>query len=226
MGQLSLIARFLGPTWGPSGPDRTQVGPMLAPWTLLSGMGCLFWMFGRKSSCYNAIDNVLTSKLHYRFGKWHVGSSLNRNAIKNKTNITKWRDLITTLRLEQKHFPDFIFNYILFGSFVFSCKLYLILIMPLIPSVLALMQPCDYTPEEHPWKIMGKYIPETPLKFYIQDQKHAKQKCLYIVLDRWYFRHRISARYTARRSEASQRYCIERWYSQNVITLNVCVKSS
>ena len=35
-------ARFMGPTWGPSGTDRTQVGPMLAPWTLLSGMH-LFW---------------------------------------------------------------------------------------------------------------------------------------------------------------------------------------
>ena len=33
---VTLIARFLGPTWGPSGADRTQVGPMLAPWTLLS----------------------------------------------------------------------------------------------------------------------------------------------------------------------------------------------
>ena len=32
-----LIARFMGPTWGPSGAERTQVGPMLAPWTLLSG---------------------------------------------------------------------------------------------------------------------------------------------------------------------------------------------
>ena len=32
----TLIARFMGPTWGPSGADRTQVGPMLAPWTLLS----------------------------------------------------------------------------------------------------------------------------------------------------------------------------------------------
>ena len=34
----SLIARFMGPTWGPSGADRTQVGPMLTPWTLLSGL--------------------------------------------------------------------------------------------------------------------------------------------------------------------------------------------
>ena len=33
---LTLIARFMGPTWGPSGADRTQVGPMLAPRTLLS----------------------------------------------------------------------------------------------------------------------------------------------------------------------------------------------
>ena len=32
-----MIARFMGPIWGPSGADRTQVGPMLAPWTLLSG---------------------------------------------------------------------------------------------------------------------------------------------------------------------------------------------
>ena len=36
--KLSLIARFMGPTCGPSGADRTQVGPMLAPWTLLSGL--------------------------------------------------------------------------------------------------------------------------------------------------------------------------------------------
>ena len=34
----SLIARFMRPTWGSSGTDRTQVGPMLAPWTLLSGL--------------------------------------------------------------------------------------------------------------------------------------------------------------------------------------------
>ena len=34
----ALIAMFMGPTWGPSGSDRTQVGPMLAPWILLSGM--------------------------------------------------------------------------------------------------------------------------------------------------------------------------------------------
>ena len=33
---IPLITRFMGPIWGPPGADRTQVGPMLAPWTLLS----------------------------------------------------------------------------------------------------------------------------------------------------------------------------------------------
>ena len=37
-GMISLIASFMGPTWCPSGADKTQVGPMLAPWTLLSGL--------------------------------------------------------------------------------------------------------------------------------------------------------------------------------------------
>ena len=35
---LSLMARFMGPMWGPSGAGRTQVGPILAPWTSPSGI--------------------------------------------------------------------------------------------------------------------------------------------------------------------------------------------
>ena len=31
------ISRFIGPTWGPPGSCWPQMGPMLAPWTLLSG---------------------------------------------------------------------------------------------------------------------------------------------------------------------------------------------
>ena len=37
----SLIARFMGPIRGPSGADRTHVGPILAPWTLLSGYSAI-----------------------------------------------------------------------------------------------------------------------------------------------------------------------------------------
>ena len=36
----SLIASFMWPKLGPSGADRTQVGPMLAPWTLLPRNAC------------------------------------------------------------------------------------------------------------------------------------------------------------------------------------------
>ena len=34
------IAKFMGPTWGPPGSCRPQMGPMLALWTLLSGTLC------------------------------------------------------------------------------------------------------------------------------------------------------------------------------------------
>ena len=33
-----LIARFMGPTWGPPGADRTHEGHMLATWILLTGI--------------------------------------------------------------------------------------------------------------------------------------------------------------------------------------------
>ena len=33
----STDSAFLRPTWGPTGADRTRVGPRWAPWTLLSG---------------------------------------------------------------------------------------------------------------------------------------------------------------------------------------------
>ena len=36
--RTSQIARFMGPTWGPPGSCWPQMGPILAPWTLLSGL--------------------------------------------------------------------------------------------------------------------------------------------------------------------------------------------
>ena len=37
----SQIAKFMGPTWGPPGSCQPQMGPMLAPWTLLTGIAFL-----------------------------------------------------------------------------------------------------------------------------------------------------------------------------------------
>ena len=45
------IARFMGPTWDPPGADRTQVGPVLAPWTLLSGYAfCITYLLSGEST--------------------------------------------------------------------------------------------------------------------------------------------------------------------------------
>ena len=38
----SQIAKFMGPTWGLPGSCRPQMGPMLAPWTLLSEISCVY----------------------------------------------------------------------------------------------------------------------------------------------------------------------------------------
>ena len=50
----ALIARLMGPTWGPYGADRTQMGPTLAPWTLLSGQ-----------LCYKILNQLATRKQHH-----------------------------------------------------------------------------------------------------------------------------------------------------------------
>ena len=52
---VAQIARFMGPTWGPSGADRTQMGPMLAKWTLLSGY------FERTTSHVNPVQTSANS---------------------------------------------------------------------------------------------------------------------------------------------------------------------
>ena len=35
---ITQIAKFMGPTWGPPGSCQPQMGPMLVPWTFLSGI--------------------------------------------------------------------------------------------------------------------------------------------------------------------------------------------
>ena len=43
---ISQIIRFMWPTWGPPGSCRPQAGPMLAPWTLLSGIRSFWYSSG------------------------------------------------------------------------------------------------------------------------------------------------------------------------------------
>ena len=57
------IARFMGPTWGPSGADRSLVGPMLTPWTFLSGYLSSMGQRARVHACYCAVTAPWRLKL-------------------------------------------------------------------------------------------------------------------------------------------------------------------
>ena len=69
----SLIVRFVGPTWGPSGAHRTQVGPMLVPSTLLSGLTYRLAWCVRYSCCVYicmcVIFRLLKLFLIHKYGK-------------------------------------------------------------------------------------------------------------------------------------------------------------
>ena len=71
---ITLIARFMGPTWGPSGDNRTQVGPMLAPWTLLPGYFYYVWKRAAPESYiedWESEFNIL-SNYFIRDEMWHL----------------------------------------------------------------------------------------------------------------------------------------------------------
>ena len=70
--ETPLKKRYMGPTWGPPGADRTQVGPMLAPWILLSGT-CITTMLthgGRVTHIYVSKLTIISSDNGLSPG-WH-----------------------------------------------------------------------------------------------------------------------------------------------------------
>ena len=57
----TLGVRFMGPTWDSSWADRTQVGPMLAPWILLSGyphVPMFWWVYSQGGIIFFNINNI------------------------------------------------------------------------------------------------------------------------------------------------------------------------
>ena len=86
----TLIARFMWPTRGPPGADRTQMGPMWVTWKLPSGKGfgkksntkfrrdgCLFCNYNQIDvdiylafRCWNKMASVLKTKYIKHFPEW------------------------------------------------------------------------------------------------------------------------------------------------------------
>ena len=79
-------SNVMGPTWGPSGADRTQVGPMLAPWTLLSGL------IKTRPAMYNQRLHYCAGRPYLLIGCWRLW-----NEILASTNFD-WR-IFSALRL-------------------------------------------------------------------------------------------------------------------------------
>ena len=100
-----LIARFMGPIWGPSGSNRTQVGPMLSPQTLLSG-----WVKNINNDrqipaiCLHIKQIYLSADLTHDMIITSLGSSLQQMCLSTL--------ILNTLRLRQngRHFTDNIFK--------------------------------------------------------------------------------------------------------------------
>ena len=91
-----LTARFMWPTWCPSGANRPQMGPMLVPWTLLYGSQPVFpcliplgedygicralklpWIFPGAPLIFNgATGNIQGNIKRYQYKVTHVEHSL------------------------------------------------------------------------------------------------------------------------------------------------------
>ena len=71
----------MGPTWGPPGADRTQMGPMWAAWTLLSGIsylsigrGYFLTNYHNNTSYYIGVDCIHLKNGH--ISHWYFGGKL------------------------------------------------------------------------------------------------------------------------------------------------------
>ena len=120
----------MGLTWDPSGADRTQVGPMLAPWNLLSGMlhrlmvthwdrDKMVTLFHEWKFVYFNSDfiEICTKGYTYQFTGWDNGLGTNRwqAIIWINAGLVYWRNYmccVNTLRPRQngRHFADDTFN--------------------------------------------------------------------------------------------------------------------
>ena len=92
----------MGPTWGPPGADRAQVGPMLAPWTSLSGIMPFPAVSSRawKIERYSPIENH--SKICHSFAVTTMGievtTDLEITTVESSTSevCTWWRHQMET----------------------------------------------------------------------------------------------------------------------------------
>ena len=72
--KVTQITKFMGPTWGPPGSCRPHMGPMLAPWTLLS-------------KCYSSNISFDIDYLDYNFVKQQC-QTLEKNVYRSDVQVS------------------------------------------------------------------------------------------------------------------------------------------
>ena len=110
----ALIARFRGPTWGPSGAARTQVGPMLAPWTLLSG-----WLCARQQ---HQKDTVVLQCAPPQTLTWPNADSLSTWSLENNISETSTKIHHITLEMSSAKWWPFSWGLSVLVFWYFVCK--------------------------------------------------------------------------------------------------------
>ena len=75
----------MGPQWGPSGTDRTQVGPMLASWALLSGT-----TMKERTAVRVEFKNKLYTVWYYHHKPFYVQGGVPLH-LESSSNVILWR---------------------------------------------------------------------------------------------------------------------------------------
>ena len=104
---MSLTARFMGPTWGPSGADRTQVGPMLAPWT-----------FYRHHSTGDAATGNFQEPISPTLDNWNNYDNSSCSKIDSNNPIKSWLAQLTAAELLLWHLWNWNFDIITVKSLI------------------------------------------------------------------------------------------------------------
>ena len=98
-----LIARFMGPTWGPSGADRTQVGPMnFVIWDIIPGP---LFIKGTDVSPHTPVKSrsreigCYDDPIALQFGR-HLGSAVAEVTVKLQSD---WKSLNPNLAASRHH---------------------------------------------------------------------------------------------------------------------------
>ena len=73
LSRRSQKAKFMGTIWGPPGSCRSQMGPMLAPWTLLSGLFQGWWLL-KLCLFISSLAEIFTEQKYwvYTFSHIHI----------------------------------------------------------------------------------------------------------------------------------------------------------